>query len=241
MTQKNGQQEALRDKQRHGANGAHVPPAKNTTTQHKEEVKEEAKEGTVKSANQASPTPALVAAQPEEKSMTVDLTQPATHNPRTDTDWQAKGEALADATKDQLDSLRQGVEAGAQKVMQLASQKSSAWVEFQDVREIQRWSALVGGGLLALFGLRRSLGSLTMMGIGLGFVYYAFTGQSPLKQLGKNGGRFGQGSIGTSTLDSNRPMTVKNILIKAPLADVYAAWADFENFPRFMPVHSLKK
>ena len=234
MTQKNGQQDALRDKQRHGANGAHVPPAKNTTTQHKEEVKEEAKEGTVKSANQASPTPALVAAQPEEKSMTVDLTQPATHNPRTDTDWQAKGEALADATKDQLDSLRQGVEAGAQKVMQLASQKSSAWVEFQDVREIQRWSALVGGGLLALFGLRRSLGSLTMMGIGLGFVYYAFTGQSPLKQLGKNGGRFGQGSIGTSTLDSTRPMTVKNILIKAPLADVYAAWADFENFPRFM-------
>ena len=35
MTQKNGQQDALRDKQRHGANGAHVPPAKNTTTQHK--------------------------------------------------------------------------------------------------------------------------------------------------------------------------------------------------------------
>ena len=32
--------------------------------------------------------------------------------------------------------------------------------------------------------------------------------------------------------------TTKSIIVRAPAADVFAAWADFENFPRFM--HHIK-
>lgn len=253
MTQKNGQQDVLRDKPhdkaQNGTNGspggssggssgqnAKLPPQSppQAPPQAKETVAEAKKDDVDKGLSPAISAPAAGSAQPTANRTTVDRTQPASSNPVTDTDWQAKGEEFANAGKEQWDSLRQGVETGAKKLMQAAGQKGGEWAEFQDVREIQRWAALVGGGLLALFGLRRSLGSLSLMGIGVGFIYYAFTGQSPIKQLRKGGSGLGQGSIGTSTLDSNRPMTVKSILVKAPLAKVYATWADFENFPHFM-------
>lgn len=157
--------------------------------------------------------------------MTGDRTKNATHSP---------AEVATDMAREQWSDLRSGVEAGAQKLYHLVGQKGQDWSELQDVRELQRWSALVGGGFLALFGLRRSLGNLTLMGVGAGLVYYAFTGQSPLKQFTKSGNGTGQSNGGVSLLDSNRPMTVQNILIKAPLPKIYAAWADFENFPRFM-------
>jgi len=101
-----------------------------------------------------------------------------------------------------------------------------------NTEELKRWSALFGGGFLALLGLRRSVGNLAIMGFGAGLAYYALTGRSPLA-------RFEQGLGGAHThagslLDSSGPMTVKNIIVKAPLHDVYEAWADFETFPRFM-------
>ncbi len=110
--------------------------------------------------------------------------------------------------------------------------------------ELKRWSALVGGGLLALTGLRRSLGSLTVMGVGAGLVYYALTGRSPLASLQlTNSGKQSQkrnhqnrqyASSTGSALDSSHPLITKSILVKAPLQKVYETWADFENFPQFM-------
>lgn len=97
--------------------------------------------------------------------------------------------------------------------------------------ELKRWSALLGGSFLALFGLRRSFGSLTLMGFGAGLAYYAFTGRSPLARLEE--GFKEQRSLGSS-LDSNGPIAVKSIIVKAPLREVYETWADFETFPRFM-------
>ncbi len=101
-----------------------------------------------------------------------------------------------------------------------------------NTEEIKRWSALVGGGFLALAGLRRSFGSLAVMGFGAGLAYYALTGRSPLARFEQ--GFSGKQSQSGSFLDSNGPITVKNIIVKAPLHDVYEAWADFEKFPRFM-------
>ncbi|MCE7985713.1 MAG: SRPBCC family protein [Caldilinea sp. CFX5] len=103
--------------------------------------------------------------------------------------------------------------------------------------ELKRWSALVGGGFLALWGVRRSLGSLTLMTVGAGLVYYALTGQWLIPGRGQPRRRSSAsyaGRIGTTTLDSNRPMTTKNIIVKAPIDAVYQAWANFENFPNFM-------
>jgi uncharacterized membrane protein len=104
-----------------------------------------------------------------------------------------------------------------------------------NTEEIKRWSALIGGGFLTFFGLRRSFGSLAVMSFGAGLAYYALTGRSPLARFEglahQQNGKQGQKS---SSLDSSGPMTVKNIIVKAPLHEVYAAWADFEKFPHFM-------
>jgi len=242
MGQKTGQQDATRNKPGNG-NGAsnghsgaqeHAPKHAQPSTAAPQagETKESAGKAT-SNATAPQPTthaqaaPSHAASNPPStpKAMTVDLPKNASGSPVA---------ATTDAAREQWSDLRNGVEAGAQKLLQLAGQKGQDWSELQDVRELQRWSALIGGGFLALFGLRRSLGSLSLMGLGAGLVYYAFTGQSPLKQFTKNGSGSGQISGGLSFLDSNRPMTVQNILIKAPLPKIYTAWADFENFPRFM-------
>lgn len=104
--------------------------------------------------------------------------------------------------------------------------------------EMKRWSALIGGGVLALWGLRRSLGSLTLMTAGAGLVYYALTGRWLIPGMGQQprgrGNAPTSGRLGSTSLDSNRPMTTKNIIVKAPIEGVYQAWANFENFPNFM-------
>lgn len=232
MAQKTNQQDVVRNKPANGAgNGLHgtqAPSPKSGPPQPKpESVQAGETKGMASSPmhNLTEPQAPVKNEQADPKPMPVDLTKNANASP---------AEAAVEVASEQWTQLRGGVEAGAQKLLQLAGQKGQDWSELQDVRELQRWSALVGGGILTLFGLRRSLGNLTLMGVGAGLVYYAFTGQSPLKQFIKNGNGAGQSNGGVSLLDSNRPMTVQNILIKAPLPKIYAAWADFENFPRFM-------
>ena len=105
---------------------------------------------------------------------------------------------------------------------------------FQEVDgdEVKRWASLLGGGFLALHGARRSMGSLTLMGIGAGLVYYALTGRRPLADLrGKDSS--GKGLLDTS-LSSNGVSTTQNIIVNANVSDVFEAWANFENFPHFM-------
>jgi len=120
----------------------------------------------------------------------------------------------------------------------LRSSLNNAMSDERSREELKRWSALAGGGLLALWGLRRSLGSLTIMTVGAGLVYYALTGQWLIPGMGgqprgRSAASYG-GRLGSTSLDSNRPMTTKNIIVKAPIDTVYQAWANFENFPNFM-------
>lgn len=123
----------------------------------------------------------------------------------------------------------------------LRSGLNNAMSDERSREELKRWSALVGGGILALWGLRRSLGSLTLMTVGAGLAYYALTGQWLIPGMaqqrgrsnGRSNGRSG-GRLGSTSLDSNRPMTTQNIIVKAPIDAVYQAWANFENFPNFM-------
>lgn len=118
----------------------------------------------------------------------------------------------------------------------LRSGLNNAMNDERSREEMKRWSALAGGGLLALWGLRRSLGSLTLMTVGAGLVYYALTGQWLIPGMGQRGRNTASsgGRLGSTSLDSNRPMTTKNIIVKAPIDAVYQAWANFENFPNFM-------
>ncbi len=151
-----------------------------------------------------------------------------------------------DTFKAQVSKMGEQAKSGLQSL--LANQRltgpSGVLNDDRNVEELKRWSSLIGGGLLALYGFRRSLGSLSLMGLGAGLVYYALTGQRPLPSVTKGIHIEGlsTGHPGNTSLDSNRPITVKNILVKAQLKDVYQAWADFENFPHFMQhIRSVSK
>jgi len=122
--------------------------------------------------------------------------------------------------------------------------------QWLDLSKAKYWFSLLGGIYLAIYGLKRSLGSLTIASVGLGLVYYAWTGQWPLSgRLGNaqanQGGRrtasTGSSTPGLSGISplnalhtTNDSTSTKNIIVKAPLNEVYQAWANFENFPNFM-------
>jgi uncharacterized membrane protein len=160
---------------------------------------------------------------------------------------QAGNVPSVDLFKTQWNKVRGQMESGWQSFRQdnqlggsadsVRATLNSAMSDERSREEMKRWSALVGGGVLALWGLRRSLGSLTLMTVGAGLVYYALTGQWLIPGMGQQRGRsaasFG-GRLGSTSLDSNRPMTTKSIIVKAPIDAVYGAWANFENFPNFM-------
>ena len=152
--------------------------------------------------------------------------------------WQTESNPLFDSTKEQFGKLREQVQNGLQSMLNTNSSTlgNGKWLEGQNRQEIKRWSSLIGGGLLALFGLRRSLGSLALMSIGGGLVYYALTGKwlLPTTPNRTASTSLSSGRTGSTSLDSNRPMTVKNVIVKAPLPEVYQTWANFENFPKFM-------
>lgn len=110
--------------------------------------------------------------------------------------------------------------------------KARQFLQEVDGDEVKRWSFLLGGGFLALHGARRSMGSLTLMGIGAGLVYYALTGRRPLADLYKEKGE-GKGLFDTS-LAGKGVGTTQSIIVNAKLEDIFDAWANFENFPHFM-------
>ncbi|MBX3011671.1 MAG: SRPBCC family protein [Caldilineaceae bacterium] len=160
--------------------------------------------------------------------------------------WESSDHVRANGLQSQWNQVRNQVEQGLQNWIKGDSLRDVAGASLHGLNErlnddrsreeIKRWSSLVGGGLLALWGLRRSMGSLAVMGLGAGLIYYAFTGTWLLRINNSRPRRQTPhtGRTGSTSLDSNRPLAIKNIIVKAPLQTVYAAWADFENFPNFM-------
>jgi len=159
----------------------------------------------------------------------------------------------------QVGRLRDQLTSGLQKLgnaTQNVAGSANTTGEIQ-IGDFKRLASLIGGGFLAIYGLGRSLGNLTLIGAGLGLVYYALTGQWPLsgKPLAGRSGFSGQGVSGATSTVSNtvtnamnqmgrasNDTTTNNIIVKAPLNEVYAAWANFENFPNFMKnIKSVKK
>ncbi|MFN8493485.1 MAG: SRPBCC family protein [Caldilineaceae bacterium] len=130
-----------------------------------------------------------------------------------------------------------------------ARQQGGNYLPMLNLGDAKRLASLLGGTWLAIYGLSRSLGSLTLAGAGLGLLYYAMTGRWPLAgQTGET--RTNQGGRSMSTVkpisamhsSTDSSMTTKNIIVKAPLHEVYQAWANFENFPNFMQhIKSVRK
>ncbi len=120
-----------------------------------------------------------------------------------------------------------------------------------ETTDVKRWLAMLGGGYLVFQGLRRSLGTLSVAGIGMALFYWGLSGESPLKLL--------QGSTNTTHSDAESRIrngsnghlvnlaaspkqVTKNIIVKAKVADVFKLWSNFENFPQFMQnIKSIRK
>ena len=96
--------------------------------------------------------------------------------------------------------------------------------------EVQRWASLVAGGVLAIYGLRRSLFGLTLTTLGSSLIYRGLTGRWPIPETIR-----GNSALKKASLSMGRPDPVtKSIIVKAPVDEVYEMWSNFENFPKFM-------
>ncbi|MCB0324939.1 MAG: DUF2892 domain-containing protein [Bdellovibrionales bacterium] len=97
----------------------------------------------------------------------------------------------------------------------------------QNVAQIEQWSSLALGGLLAFRGLRK--GSLLSLAVGAGLLYRGTTGSCPLYE------RFGidtrRESFGTGGRGHHAS---KSIHINRPPEQLYAFWRNLENLPRVM-------
>jgi uncharacterized membrane protein len=85
---------------------------------------------------------------------------------------------------------------------------------------------MLGGGVLILYGLRRSLGHLALMAGGGVLLYRGWSGQCPAyKAL----------DVSTASPDANHEVTLETtITVHKPVAEVYQFWRRLENHPRFM-------
>jgi uncharacterized membrane protein len=95
-----------------------------------------------------------------------------------------------------------------------------------NVGSVERLLSIIGGGALAFYGLRRSLGHLALMLGGGTLIYRGLTGRCPVYE-----------AIGVSTIsqESGPGVTLEaTITINKPAAEVYRFWRHLENHPRFM-------
>lgn len=109
-----------------------------------------------------------------------------------------------------------------------------------NVGKVERWASLIGGGALALDGLRRGGGGgvLTAL-IGGALVYRGATGHCPVYgSLGVStaeGGAAGQRSLlGSGQSGSQQVRVEAAVTIDRPADELYRFWRDPQNLPRFM-------
>ncbi len=95
-----------------------------------------------------------------------------------------------------------------------------------NVGGFERALSVLGGGALALYGLRRSLPGLMLMLGGGVLMYRGFTGHCPAYQAM---------DLNTASQDPERGITLEaTITVNKPAAEVYRFWRQVENHPRFM-------
>jgi uncharacterized membrane protein len=103
-----------------------------------------------------------------------------------------------------------------------------------NVGDAERWASLIGGGLLAGFGLaRRSLGGLALAALGGGLMYRGLTGHCSLYH-----------ALGLNTAEPRGPASSvaaghgikveKVVTINRSPEELHRFWRNLENLPRFM-------
>lgn len=99
---------------------------------------------------------------------------------------------------------------------------------YVNVGEAERFISGIGGGLLALYGLRRgSIDGWLLVAAGGVLLYRGLTGHCPV---------FARLGVDTASADQHDPVVeVREVLtVYAPRSEVYARWRDLEKLPLFM-------
>lgn len=95
-----------------------------------------------------------------------------------------------------------------------------------NVGDFERVLSVLGGGALALYGLRRSLTPLMLLLGGGALIYRGLTGHCPAYEAM---------GVDTASHDPGRGITLEaTITVNKPAAEVYRFWRQVENYPRFM-------
>src|SRR5262245_57630978 len=96
----------------------------------------------------------------------------------------------------------------------------------------KRMLSVLGGTVLALYGLRRiRLSGVLLTGLGGALIYRGITGKARLSRA------FGIGRPTTMTGETRGSRGVKierEVTVHAPADTLYRIWRNFENLPRFM-------
>jgi len=101
-----------------------------------------------------------------------------------------------------------------------------------NVGDTERWLSAVGGGALALYGLKRGgLGGAVLLAIGGALVYRGYTGHCSAYS-----------ALGMNTAEPAEPFEYfergihveESITVDRPAAELYAFWKRLENLPTFM-------
>ena len=102
-----------------------------------------------------------------------------------------------------------------------------------NVSDVERWLSLVGGGALALYGLRcGTLGGLLAAVAGGSLIYRGVTGHCQIfDSLGINTAHRGP----ATTIPAGRGVKVEHtVTIQRGPDELYRIWRNLENLPRFM-------
>jgi uncharacterized membrane protein len=97
-----------------------------------------------------------------------------------------------------------------------------------NVGSTERWVSGIGGGSLALWGLRRaSLPGLAVAAVGAALAWRGLSGSCAVyRALGIDRGTHTVGNLGVKI--------ERDIVVAAPPERLYRFWRDFENLPRIM-------
>jgi uncharacterized membrane protein len=113
----------------------------------------------------------------------------------------------------------------------------------QNISEAERWVSLIGGSLLALYGLRRrDVPGVAVAAVGAALVHRGTTGHCMVYgALGidtahGSGGQYLEQKHGpAAVLDASKAVKVeRSVTIDHPPADLYRFWRNFENLPAIM-------
>jgi uncharacterized membrane protein len=130
----------------------------------------------------------------------------------------------ADSAVDFYDDTRKSAgKLGRRVAQEVRGDSEGAW------NPGMRNTALVGGGLLALFGLMRRSPLGAVVGLAGAALLARSAANQPLRSIAHRATSLGKGMSMDQTIDFE-----KTVHIDAPLDEVYEQFANYENFPRFM-------